>query len=305
MDNLDSPTDAAASVSAALDELGIKHGRMTLRVENNNWGFSDDTDIWVKVARMPSTSLLATELRVVEELRQRGFQTPEPLFNQTQSVEVGGIDRGMSVWRFFPHTPMRTEIECVMAAAEFLQKVHAARIDVPVRELSMDSTLAWTKRVLGNLGTPLSKELIERAEDGTAAVDDALQKTDSPFVFIHGDAHLGNIVETDTPSTLFIDWENAIRAPREWDYGKLVPPALDGTMPCGSRSLRACDSEDAWKRIRANAGKLDMHLLVAGANMRIISTAVYSLGFHHNEGAAARVCEYLGLEQRLNLSRHW
>ena len=304
MDNLNSPIDAAASVSAVLDELDLKHGLITLKSVNNNWGFSDGTDVWVKVARM-SSNLLATELRVAQGLRQRGFQTPEPLFNRTQLVVMNGIDRNMSVWRFFPHTPMRTEIECVVSAAEFLHSVHEARIDVPVRELDMDSTFAWIHRVLSRFDSPLSKELIERAEEGTAAVDDALWNTDSPFIFIHGDAHLGNIVETNKPSTVFIDWENAISAPREWDYGKLVPPALDGTMPCGDRSLRVIDSEKAWKCIRANAGKLDMRLLVAGVNMRMISSATYALGFHNDEDTANRVCEYLGLEDRLNLSRHW
>ena len=304
MDNLDSPTDAAASVSAVLDELNLKHGLISLHSVNNNWGFSDGTDVWVKVARMHS-GLLDTELRVVEELRQRGFQTPEPLSSETQPVVVNDLNRSMSVWKFFPHTPMRTETQCVVAAAEFLHNVHEARIELPVRELDMDNTLEWIKRVLSSLDSSLSKELIERAEEGTAAVDDALQKTDSPFVFVHGDAHLGNIVETNAPSTLFIDWENAINAPREWDYGKLVPPALDGTMPCGGRSLRFRDSEKAWKIIRSNTRKLDMRLLVAGANMRMISSAVYALGFRYDEDTANRVCEYLGLEQHLNLSRHW
>jgi len=48
---------------------------------------------------------------------------------------------------------------------------------------------------------------------------------DLPFQALHGDAHLGNLMNT-TDGLLLADWEDAFRGPLEWDLASIIWNAL-------------------------------------------------------------------------------
>lgn len=72
------------------------------------------------------------------------------------------------------------------------------------------------------------------------ACRDAVQALGAPIQVVHGDAHLNNVL--DTPQgVLWSDWEDAIKAPIEWDLACLVAGArvLGRQVPWSDAALHA------------------------------------------------------------------
>jgi Phosphotransferase enzyme family len=120
--------------------------------------------------------------------------------------------RGRVAVKFFEWVE---EVDAPLDAREAgrrLRECHEALADF-AGELPALGLLREADAIFGQMG---NEEMLEQGAGVRAAIDDL----ELPTQAVHGDAHLGNIINA-AEGPLWNDWEDTMLAPREWDLGCL------------------------------------------------------------------------------------
>jgi aminoglycoside phosphotransferase (APT) family kinase protein len=165
----------------------------------------------------PGEAWLAREVAVAGHLAAAGAPVVAP------SAELPpGPHRhdglALSFWTFAEETPGALDAE---AAGRALRVCHEALADFP-GPLPEHAVFREARRVLAGLGTRGAlavpdAQLLERAAE---RLEDRLAALALPLQAVHGDAHLGNVIQTPA-GPLWNDWEDTFRGPVAWDLGCL------------------------------------------------------------------------------------
>jgi hypothetical protein len=165
----------------------------------------------------PDTAWLAREVAVAGHLARRGA----PVVGPSAEVDPGPhVHDGLPV-TFWAHVPRAAVPLDAKAAGRGLRECHEALVDFP-GDLPEHAIFHEARAVLARLAAdgalaPADARLAERVGAGIAARIAAL---DVPVQPLHGDAHLGNVIQS-AGGPLWNDFEDAHRGPRAWDLACL------------------------------------------------------------------------------------
>jgi hypothetical protein len=206
-------------------------------------------------------AFLGREARLATAVARAGAPALAPLGGP---YAAGG--RVVTLWPWVDAVPTGDAIE----AGRALRACHDALLAVDAEPLEPLGMLQEARRIAPRSVLPV----VDRA---IAMLDGAPQRA------VHGDSHPGNVLWTaDGP--LWTDWEDAHRAPLEWDLACLV----------GSARVHGNDFGWAEEALAAHGGAYDAALLDACVYARVAQSAAYLA--HTGRGgpqALGRLLEWL------------
>jgi hypothetical protein len=177
------------------------------------------------VARVPTTTgavrpgsaWLAREVAVAGHLAACGA----PIVAPSADVDPGPYEHDglpVTLWEFADATGDAVD---AAAAGRALRTCHEAledfHGDLPEHAIFHEARAILAGRLAGGALEPEDAARVRRWE---AALTEAIEGLDVPMQALHGDAHLGNVIQT-ARGPLWNDWEDTFRGPRAWDLACL------------------------------------------------------------------------------------
>jgi Ser/Thr protein kinase RdoA (MazF antagonist) len=181
------------------------------------------------VARVPTaiaavrrgSGHLGREVAVAGFLAARGAPVVAPAAgNDPGPHEHDGLP--VTFWELAERTDAPLDAS---AAGRALRACHEALEDyagdLPEHAIYREARAILDRLIAGGALSPADAALARRA--GTE-LDAAIDGLDVPLQALHGDAHLGNVIQT-ARGPLWNDWEDTFRGPRAWDLACLEAAA--------------------------------------------------------------------------------
>lgn len=166
------------------------------------------------------------EIALARALHEAGAPVGAPAPGELAGPHQQGGWR-ITLWHWLE---LRDAVPDPAAAGRALARCHAVLATLPERIGDLD-TPAWApldeaQRLLAH------PEVRRRAGADAGWVEARLQQLGAqlrahpaPLQWLHGDAHLSNVRCTADGAPIWLDWEDACRAPLEWDLAGLVGAA--------------------------------------------------------------------------------
>lgn len=177
------------------------------------------------VARVPTTTRavrpgaawLRREVAVAGHLARRGA----PVVAPTAAADPGPhLHEGLPVTLWELAAPTGDPVDA-RAAGRALRTCHEALADF-AGDLPEHAIFREARAILARLldAGALDPADAARVRRWDASLTEAIDRLDVPFQALHGDAHLGNLIQT-ARGPLWNDWEDTFRGPRAWDLACL------------------------------------------------------------------------------------
>jgi hypothetical protein len=224
----------------------------------------------------PGTAWLAREVAVAGHLTRRGA----PVVAPSAEVDPGPhVHDGLPV-TFWAHVPPADAPLDARAAGRGLRECHEALADFP-GDLPDHAIFHEARAVLARLAADgtLAPADAALAEPVGAALAARIVALDVPVQPLHGDAHLGNVIQ-GAGGPLWNDFEDTHIGPRAWDLA---------CLHAGRPEAAAADAEAGYGDL-GDAPLLDL-MLEARTYVGLAWTLVYA---PHRADSAARVAARLG-----------
>jgi len=169
----------------------------------------------VRIARTVETADVNIEVRVAKWLADAGFPATAlaDIDHLDQPIEVGG--RVVTVWEYVPQGPQRPTVSDL---GRILRCLHQLTPPADL-ELPAFRPLRNIPRRLALAPSSVKKADIEFLRQRAEELDEAYAglSFELPPGPIHGDAHPGNLMRTETGGIVIGDLECFATGPREWD----------------------------------------------------------------------------------------
>ncbi len=169
----------------------------------------------------PGAAWLEREVAVARHLAAKGA----PVVAPSPEVDPGPHrhdGRPVTFWELAEETGEPLD---ALAAGRGLRACHAALADfagdLPEHAIFHEARAILDRLLAGGALDPQDTARVRRWE---ARLTTAIAALDTPLQAVHGDAHLGNVVQT-ARGPLWNDWEDTFRGPPEWDVACLVAAA--------------------------------------------------------------------------------
>ena len=226
---------------------------------------------------------LSREVAVAGHVARKGA----PVVAPTPEMDPGPHDFAGLTMTFWEHVAEVDERVDPKRAGAALRDVHEALRDFP-GDLPPMAVMREAEQIIERL-----------AADGTVVGDDAgllrsaaqdarsrVAALGAPFQAIHGDAHLGNTINT-AAGPLWGDWEDTCRGPTGWDLGCLRTSGLafDGDPKDCEAAIKAYGAEpdDAFVEARRLQGTV-WTLVFARDHPAIADKAAQRLAYYRERG---------------------
>jgi Ser/Thr protein kinase RdoA (MazF antagonist) len=169
----------------------------------------------VRIARTVETADVKLEVRVAKWLADAGFPATAlaGIDHLEQPIEVGG--RVVTVWEYVPQGPQRPTVSDLGRILRCLhQLTPPAGLELPAfRPLrNIPARLALAPSSVKKADVEFLRQRAEELDEAYAGLSFEL-----PPGPIHGDAHPGNLMRTETGGIVIGDLECFATGPREWD----------------------------------------------------------------------------------------
>jgi hypothetical protein len=238
------------------------------------------------VARVPTTiaTLRPGRAHLTREVAVAGFLAARdaPVVAPSAEVDPGPHEHEglpVSFWELAEPTGAPLDAR---AAGRALRACHDALEDyagdLPEHAIFHEARAILARLVAGGALEADDAALAQRAGAELASAIDAL---DVPLQALHGDAHLGNVIQT-ARGPLWNDWEDTFRGPREWDLA-----CLHATARVFGRDPAPVAAAQAGYRDAGDAAVLDL-LVDARA---FVGAAWTLLAAPHREDGAELVAQ--------------
>jgi aminoglycoside phosphotransferase (APT) family kinase protein len=183
----------------------------------------------------PGEEWLRHELAVAGRLAAAGA----PVVAPSAELPAGPHHHEGRVLSFWTHVPVRDEPADPVASGAALRDVHAALRGIG-GALPVLGHLTETEALLARLAAEqtLDPGTAERLHERIGELVALLQGLRAPVQPLHGDAHLGNVLNGPA-GPLWNDWEDTCLGPVHWDAACLLASGREG----GEAALAAAEIE--------------------------------------------------------------
>lgn len=166
------------------------------------------------------------EIALTQALSEVGCAVPAPASGEWAGPHLQSGWR-ITLWQRLALTDQRPDPH---ASGRALAQCHAALATLPARMADTEAPDWWPLDEGARLLT--HPEVLARAGEDAAWVLQRLidlgtrvRNHPAPRQWLHGDAHLNNVRSLAGGAPVWLDWEDACRAPLEWDLAGLVGAA--------------------------------------------------------------------------------